>query len=239
MKASPKKTTQRFWAIDALRGIAVVGMVVFHFFFILDFFDVISQPMRSGWWLILARFVEFIFLGLLGVSLALSQKSNLEQLFRGLKILGLSLIITLVTYIFIPEQFVIFGILHLMGVSIILLAPLRKKPYLALAFGIIVMLLSKSIAAQKTTFMPFYIVGLHPPMNVNPVDYFPIFPWISVVLIGLFAGHFLMKKKPSHQITQPQYSQPLTFLGRRSLLIYLIHIPLIIAILMLTKVIEF
>lgn len=228
---------KRFWKIDAMRGLAVAGMIIFHFFFILDFFDVINQQMRSGWWLIFARLIQFIFLGLVGVTLALSQKTNTDQLLRGLKILGLGLIVTFVTYIFIPEQFVVFGILHFIGTSIIILAPLLKKPNLALVLAIAVLLVSPSLSSQQTAFLPLYILGLQTPLSVNPVDYFPIFPWISVILIGLFIGHFLKEKKFYQQVTVPKYFQTLTFLGKRSLLIYLIHVPIIIGILILTKVI--
>ncbi|QQR54561.1 DUF1624 domain-containing protein [Candidatus Peregrinibacteria bacterium] len=238
MEIPLEKTQQHFRGIDALRGTAVLGMIIFHFFFILDFLDVLNQQMYGGGWLILARFVQFAFLGLVGVSLALSKKDSNEQFFRGIKILGLGLLVTLTTYIFIPGHFVLFGILHLIGTCIIVLTPLRKHPYIALAFGICIIVLSKYITTLRIDFEPFYILGLQTPVTVSAIDYFPIFPWIGVVLLGVFVGCFLKNKMPGQPTAMSKYFKPLLFLGRRSLLIYMIHVPLIIAILILTNVLE-
>lgn len=238
MEIQSKKQNQRFWWIDVLRGMAVLGMMVFHLFFILDFFDVLSQQMYQGVWLMLARLVQFTFLGLVGVSLAISKKGKVEQLLRGLKILGLGLIVTLVTSIFVPGQFVIFGILHLIGTSVILLSPLRQSPYLALALGIFAFFLSEKTTSLYTTFKPLYILGFQSPVNISAIDYFPIFPWISVVLLGLFVGHFVKQKKADESATVSKYFKPFIFFGKRSLLIYMIHVPLILLILILANLIE-
>ncbi len=59
-----------------------------------------------------------------------------KYLKRGLKIFSLGLLITLATWIFIPQEFIIFGVLHFIGISIILSYPFLKSKYLNLFLGI-------------------------------------------------------------------------------------------------------
>jgi uncharacterized membrane protein len=78
--------------------------------------------------------------------------------------------------------------------------------------------------------LPF---GIDPP-SVTSVDYTPLFPWFGVVLIGLGAGEYLYTKGV-RQFTMPAVTKlvatPLSFLGQHSLIIYLIHQPVIILLL--------
>jgi uncharacterized membrane protein len=184
--------------------------------------------MYTGGWLILARFVQFTFIGLVGVSLALSHSNYKKQFNRGLFVLLCGMLITVVTYIAIPEQFVRFGILHLIGFSIIILAPIAQKRYLALILGII------AFAAAKP---------INELLNIetfSSVDYFEIFPWISIVLVGIFLGNFLRDKiKDKKNPSAPKLTTPVVFLGQHSLLIYMIHIPLILLILIALNIVPF
>jgi len=131
---------KRFWEIDSLRCVAIVMMVTFHFIFDIYYFGIYSLDVHSGflWWF--ARLTAFIFIFLVGVSLSLSYSRTIlkinyggqknlfyKYLKRGLKIFGYGLIITAVTGIFIREGFIIFGILQLIGISIILEYPFLKS----------------------------------------------------------------------------------------------------------------
>ena len=127
---------ERFWEVDALRGLAVIAMVAFHILFDLNYFAGYHFSIDSGILLLLGRFASVTFVFLAGLALTLSynkaaihmgQKDLFKKyLFRGLKIFGLGLIITAITYIFFPQEFIVFGVLHLIGISIILAFPLKN-----------------------------------------------------------------------------------------------------------------
>ena len=76
-------------------------------------------------------------------------------------------------------------------------------------------------------------LGIHP-ASFWSVDYEPLFPWMGCVLIGMGLGEYLYHDG-LRQFVVPDIPgiivQPLAFLGRHSLLIYLIHQPIIILLL--------
>ncbi|GAI30804.1 unnamed protein product, partial [marine sediment metagenome] len=120
---------KRFWEVDFLRGIAIIMMVLYHLIYNLSYFGAYNIKANSGFWLYFARTTATIFIFLVGVSLTLSfskamkKFKNEKELFlkylqRGLKIFSWGLIITLVTWVFLREGYVVFGILHLIGISI-------------------------------------------------------------------------------------------------------------------------
>lgn len=246
---------KRFWEIDVIRGLAILMMVTYHLIFDLAYFGIYSFNLSSGFLWIFARVTAFIFIFLVGVSLTLSysradlmgesqKKTNLfpKYLKRGVKLFLLGLLISLVTWIFIPQDFIVFGVLHFIGLAIILEYHFLDKKYLNLVLGII-FIISGFILAQYTVNYPWLIwVGLKPAVFVT-VDYFPLLPWLGVVSLGLFAGKmFYTDYKRRYSI--PDLSKNIltrmcTVLGRNSLLIYLIHQPILIMVLYLMGGLDF
>ena len=127
------------WEIDVLRGIAVVAMVLYHFSYDLAYlvglFDV--GFFRSGAGLNMGRMIGGTFIFLAGLSLALSYSRAVasqlpggplfwKYLGRGLRIFSYGLVITFFTWIFLPNEMIVFGILHLIGASIILAYPFLR-----------------------------------------------------------------------------------------------------------------
>src|SRR5512138_3704452 len=109
----------RFWEVDLLRGLAVVMMVVFHFFYDLNYFGIYRVNVSSGFWFYLARITAGLFILLVGVSLALSssraemQGRSRTQIFmglleRGLWIFSLGLLVTVATYFLMRDEFIVF-----------------------------------------------------------------------------------------------------------------------------------
>lgn len=217
---------KRFLELDFLRGLAVLGMIIFHFFFILDFYGIYPSEMFSGLWHVLGQFVRFTFLILVGIGMVISfnrSHSLWRQVKRGLIVLFFAMIVTLATRIFIPDQYVSFGILHLIGTSIIILSLIVRWPFFALLFAIFAMSLGYYVT--DGVFILFHN------SSVQTIDYFPLFPWIGVVALGIFLGHIFYAKERA----QPKFNLlqkiPLVFLGRHSLLIYMLHVPIILAVL--------
>ena len=112
----------RLWEVDAIRGVAIVLMIFYHFVWDLNYFGLYQANLLTGPWQWFARGIATFFLFVMGVSLTLSDTRESQRwgqpppftkyLWRGGKIFGLGLIITLATYFFIGRGFVIFGILH-------------------------------------------------------------------------------------------------------------------------------
>jgi uncharacterized membrane protein len=247
---------KRFWEIDTLRGVAIVMMVTYHLLFDLYYFGIYPLPMNTLLLWIFARSTAFLFLLVVGVSLTLSySRSQLRKehigdenrpmfskyLKRGFKILSLGLLITLGTWFFIPSNFIVFGVLHFIGLAIILEYPFLGKKYINLALAAIFMIFGIYLG-QFLVMNPWFLwLGLKP-LGFHTVDYFPLFPWLGVVSLGLFLGNSLYSNY-QRQFRLPEISDQAlikltSFLGRHSLLIYLIHQPILIIILYLTGALE-
>lgn len=233
-------TSKRFWEIDFLRGTAVLMMIIFHFMYDLDYFSIYRVDLWSGYWLIFERITALIFLFLVGVSLTLSYSKNPKALRfakRGLKIFLLGLVITAVTFFALPQEFIIFGVLHFIGVAVVLgylfVRYINKYVTLATGFVIIVIgLLLRSIAVESPWLLWLGLI----PNNFYTLDYFPLLPWFGVVLVGLFFGRVLYpdcKRVFSIRERNNFLTKFFCFLGRHSLLIYLLHQPVLIAFLLL------
>ncbi len=247
-----KHPEKRFWEIDFLRGLAIIMMAVFHLLYDLTYFGGYNLHLHSGFWLYFARATATIFIFLVGVSLTLSfsrsdkiqnlrKKLYLKYLKRGLRIFSWGLIITLMTWIFLREGFVLFGILHLIGISIVLAYPFLKLRYWNLLLGIAFIALG--IHLKNFTFGFPWLVWLgFVPDHFYTVDYFPIFPWFGVVLIGIFFGNLLYpdytRKFNLYDLSNFNFIGLFCFLGKHSLIIYLIHQPILIILLYLLGIVD-
>lgn len=236
--------SKRFWEIDVLRGIAIIMMVLYHLSYDLYFLGDFPIKIYSLSWTLFQRTTASLFLLLVGISLTISysklkskyQKKELfiRNLKRGIKILAWGAVITIFTFIFLTNGVIIFGILHLIGVSIIISFPLLEYKYKNLVLGLIVILIG--IYLSNFTFDTTYLLWLgFEPNSFFSFDYFPILPWYGVVLIGIFLGN-LVYPESKRRFSIPDFSgniisRGLSFLGKHSLKIYLIHQPLIILIL--------
>jgi uncharacterized membrane protein len=240
---------ERFWEIDALRGIAVVAMVLYHFSYDLAYFGLFDVGFfRSGLGLNTGRMIGGSFIFLAGLSLTLSYgratvarplggKLFRKYLARGLRIISYGLVITLLTWIFLPNEMIVFGILHLIGASIILAYPFLtlKLPNVVLgAACIAVGFLLRGLDVDSP-----WLVWLGTDPTFFMLDYWPIFPWFGVILFGVAAGNALYgdrRKQAAPPTPRPQAVRPLAFLGRHSLVVYLVHQPVLLAALILLGV---
>ncbi len=242
---------ERFWEVDFLRGLAIMLMIAYHFLFDLSFFGIYPLNISSGLLWFIPRIIAAIFIFLVGVSLHLSYTRAeisgiytsdgdffLKFLKRGVWIFSLGLVITLTTWIFIRAEFIIFGILHFVGLAIILQYPFlklnRNHGYLNLATGLI--LIVAGIYLSTFTFNFDWLLWLgFIPQNLITVDYFPLLPWLGMVSLGIFVGSILYRnyrrKFPLPDLSSYLPVEIFCFLGRHSLIIYFIHQPVLITLL--------
>jgi uncharacterized membrane protein len=234
---------ERFWEVDALRGVAILMMISFHTLFDLNYFGLTDFALYSGTLGIFAYSIGTIFLLLVGVSLTISYDRSgarmntmalrVKFLRRGAFIFGLGLLITTVTYALIGPGFVIFGVLHCIGLSIVLAYPLLRFRWLSLAAGSAFVLAGMALSSATFDFPWLLWLGLKP-VGFVTLDYFPLLPWLGVVLIGVFIGRSLYRGHERGFTIKDRSSLGATrgvvFLGRHSLPIYLGHQVIIVGL---------
>lgn len=229
---------KRIRELDALRGLMILGVVVIHLLFDLDYFlgiDVVKDPIlqycldRCG----------FLFVVLSGVSVTLGRRC----IRRGLQVFGCGMVITAVTagmYLLgMADKFIIiyFGVLHLLGVCMLLWPVFRKLPPWALALlGAAFVALGvwmRGIRVETFWFVPLGLVF----RGFASSDFFPLFPHLGWFLLGASLGKTLYREKRPllPRLPQGAVSRFFQFCGRHSIWIYLVHQPILYGLVMLIK----
>lgn len=225
----------RYAEIDLLRGMAILGMIVYHSFFLLDFFGVAEFHVQEGVLKLLARTVQFLFLAIVGVSLAISRNRGgssisfyQRQLLRASVIFLCAMIVTITTKLLIPDQYVRFGVLHFIAVAIVLLSSMARSP--------IVVGISAAVIFIASFFMNFisfdsglFAIALGTAAPFATVDYFPLIPWLALPAIGIVIGNSFYPHAP-FSLPDGSIMRSLNWLGRHALIIYMIHVPVLFGI---------
>jgi uncharacterized membrane protein len=223
----------RLAGIDALRGAALCLMFVYHFCFDLRYFRVIAADFeRDPFWLGFRAVIVASFLALVGVSLVLADRARISRVrfWRRIAVIAAcALAASFGSYLMFPKSFIFFGILHCIAVASVLAAPLVRLPWIALALGVAV------VAAGLTLSWPVFDqrtlswIGF---ATVKPIaeDYVPLAPWAGVVLIGIAAGHALVRTRLKALAPLAGAPHWLQWLGRHSLAVYMVHQPILLGV---------
>ena len=242
-----KPISDRYWEVDFLRGIAIIMMIIYHILFDVVFFHLTYVDLSSIPMLLFLYPIGTMFLLLVGVSLTLSYSHAKETLtprqlqnkfiLRGLYIFGGGMLVTLGTWLYLKEGYVIFGVLHCIGLSTILAYPFIRSRIYSLFVGIICVIIGVFLQLMVVVDFPWLLWLGFVPNNFYTIDYFPLLPWFGVVLIGIFIGNSLYQNNKRRfnikDLTHSLTVRGVCFLGRHSLLIYLLHQPIIVALLTL------
>lgn len=228
MKAYHSVVKERTPQIDILRGVAIIFMSYFHLLFDLKEFygyNINYKNFSIGW---TGSISALLFILLAGYSSSLS-KNNLR---RAAKILFFAMLISIVTFFLFEKDFIRFGILHLLGASIIT-APILKRFPISVLFPLSFAFISAGLIVKNYTLShsAFFAFGLVS-SDFSSLDYYPLLPYYGVYVIGFVLSNVLppSKLKP---LNKRNYLEPLEFLGRHSLAIYLLHQPVLLALLYL------
>jgi uncharacterized membrane protein len=213
--------------LDALRGLAVVWMIIFHASYDLSQFGFVSWDFSQGFWFGFPRVIAFTFLFCVGASLNFAHRPKISwQALRKRSLrLGLcALIVSLATYFMFPANWVFFGTLHCILVGSILGTLVVNHRTLSW-----VLLLSILILQYGLNFDIKWVSHL---VQKPSMDFIPIYPWFWPILLGIVLEPYLSKVR---QLREFPGHHALNFLGRHSLKIYLIHQPVIFGLLWLLK----
>lgn len=215
-------------------------MVIFHFVFDLRVFFGVSQiNYHEGFWFYEGRVAAITFITLVGVvsSLIYQRNGSVEAArknsARGLRLLGLGFLVTLLTLILIPQNAIWFGILHFLGLATLISIPLCRYKWLNMGLAV---LFFAAYYPMKSLYTDNYfglIFGVLPG-NFSSYDHYALIPWLGYVLIGIALGNWLYPKGQTlikRAATAPE--RWLAAAGRRSLWIYFIHQPVLLALIWL------
>jgi uncharacterized membrane protein len=234
-----KVASQRWDAIDVARGLAIVAMIVYHFSWDLSFYKLIeTNILQVPAWRWFARGIAGSFLLLAGVGLALAHAQGFRRLpflKRVLKVGGAALAVTLVTFFAFPQSYIFFGILHCIALSSLLALPfLRLHPALTFIAAVFCLVAPQLLTspALDAPYLDWLGLGARDPVTN---DYVPVFPWFGMVLIGVASGKFFASRQETMALARWRsgsvVTRALIWAGRKSLPIYLIHQPVLLAIL--------
>ncbi len=231
--------------LDTVRGVCILSMVAYHGMY--DLVDIFGLP--SAWYTGLPGYIWqqsicWTFILLSGMCWQLSRR----HVKHGLLLVGCGAAITLITWLVMPSQRILYGVLNLLGLSARLLIPLdkvfRKIPaWAGLGGALLLFALTKNVSRGSLGFeglvlcrLPRWlyatdllaVVGFPSP-SFWSTDYFPLLPWFFLFCAGYFLWSLLDKSPRAKELLRPGL-RPLSFLGRHSLAIYLIHQPALMAV---------
>ena len=209
-------------------------MIAYHFCFDLRYFGAARWDFEHDMrWLAARSTILSSFLLIAGVSavLANARPSPLSHWLRHVAtIAGAALLVTAGSYVLFPQSFIWFGVLHAIALSLLLAKPLLARPWVAAITGVVVIVAGLVYAnpAFDNRVLGFIGFMTHKPMTE---DYVPLFPWFGVLLIGVALGHALARTRFAALAPLGRLPGFLSFLGRHSLVVYLVHQPLMMLLL--------
>ncbi len=217
---------KRFLELDFLRGVAIILMIIYHLIWNLAFikpetFSHIYNPIR-----VFQPLIPGVFLILVGICLTISYSKRKQKVYflkRGTKIILAGGLVTIATALFLSKGFVYFGVLHLIGLSIILSIPFIRWKIKAILLGILVSLTGiLNLGAIDINWLFWLGLG-----NLGPtIDYFPLLPWFGLILIGIGIGNQFYtngKQQFEFRLIRNKFTEKLGSIGKYSLAIYLVH----------------
>lgn len=228
--------TARFDRLDALRGLAIVWMALFHFCFDLNHFGLIQQDFRRDpvWTTQRTAIVTmFLFCAGLGQAVALAQAQPWARFWRRwAQVAGCALLVTAGSWWMFPRSFIFFGVLHGLAVMLVLTRWAAPAGAWLWPLGLLALALPWLAAHPAFDLRPTAWVGLGTRRPVTE-DFVPVFPWLGVLFWGMASGRWLLAHRPQWlQGPVPAAGRPLAVLGRWSLSFYMLHQPVLIGLLM-------
>lgn len=239
---------KRYYLLDAIRGICILGMIVYHTLFdIVAFFGVPVDEKLITVINVVRDFGACCFICLAGICIHFGKK----PLKRIIKLFIAGGLVSAVTFFTVPEMPIYFGILTFMAVAGLVMLPLKKlfdkaspTVFAVLCFVLFILTFEASdgyigyygvflTALPEFLYRNFFTAFLgFPFIGFATSDYYPLVPWIFMFFFGFFLWK-LMKKSTKLMKLFTFRIKPLEKVGKWSLYIYMAHQPVILGILLL------
>ncbi len=252
----PPLKNNRAFELDALRGLALLMMILHHFIFDLRYLlDLDVFAFQETWWFenLLRPVFLNVFLLISGICCTFS-RSNTR---RGLRLLlvacGFTAATVIASRISGIDLYIFFNVLHLLALGTLLYAavtwPERRSAQSAAnetrkAWLDVLLLLLAAVMLWLASLLPHWAaagnywllpLGLPPVKMVAMGDYLPIIPWLGFFIIGALIGRRAYSTRQSAFPGAPgwllQVSRPFEWFGRHSLGVYALHQPVLLAVL--------
>lgn len=254
-----EKKKKRLHLIDEYRGFWVINMILFHGIWDLVYiFGCDWDWFRSEGAFIWQQCICWSFILVSGFCWQMSRK-NLKS---GLTVFGAGIVITLATLIFMPDSRVIFGVLTLLGSSMLLMIPCHKlfckiNPWVGAVVCFLILLFVYPVNDGYFGFGELVVVDLprelysswlstylgFPQSGFWSTDYFSILPWFFLYAVGYFVYNLIFRGKEAagkekiKNILAKSLCPPLGWIGRNALIIYMLHQPVVYGVLFLWSMI--
>lgn len=224
---------QRIWELDAARGLCLVLMVGFHLWYDLVYLFGLIPLRAAGLFRLVTGWGHLPFLLICGICATLGK----HHIRRGLQVLGGGLLISAVTVgVYLAgfagrEILIYFGVLHCLGICMLLWPLLRRLPRwgLAVLSGVFIAVglwLRYRVRVDIPWLIPLGVI----PWDFASADFFPLLPCLGYFLAGALAGYRFYARRqtllPNISPTRPLI-RFFTFFGRHSLAVYLLHQPVL------------
>ena len=253
---------KRYYILDEIRGITLCSMILYHA--VWDLVYIFGRNFawyRSDFAYIWQQSICWCFILLSGFCFSLGRK----KMQRWLIVLGAGTIVSVVTHFVMPGQSIRFGVLTMLGSSMLLLGIYEKimkiianretieykYPIAGLVISFLFFIITRGINLHYLGFegirlmrLPNYLYEKGDLMtyigftdkDFYSTDYFSVLPWFFLFLSGYFLFHLMRKKDCLNKMEKiPSLGKNLRFLGKYSLIIYLLHQPIIYAVLLIVN----
>jgi uncharacterized membrane protein len=239
-EAEKPRARRRLAWLDIARGLALLAMTSYHFMWDLTTFGYLEPGFPStGWPRIYARVIASTFLFLVGFSLVLAHGDRIR--WRGfwkrwIIIVGAALLVTVASYFAIPHGLIHFGILHAIAAASLIGLIFLRVPWPATFVVAIAVFVAPQFLRSDAFNEPwFWWIGLSTQPRQS-FDYVPLLPWLAAVLSGIAVARLpfvvsYLRQFESGEKPLGRLKSALAFLGRHSLVFYLVHQPVLISIL--------
>lgn len=239
-------------SINLFRGFAFILMFIFHIFIIKNILTSNYVDLNTPHLKLIGEMARYIFIILVGTSLYLSYKNTKnineykkKQLYRSMNILLSGLFITMFTFLFFPDYYVVFGVLHFISIAIFILYNYVNNLNILIIILIICFYfsnfrfynydLNKSYTSFISSMLGFSIYK-------NTIDSFPLIHWIPVMIYGIFLGYIIDYNKTTVKKYDKQINticknniifKIIEYIGKNTLTLYLIHFIIIYIVIIL------
>lgn len=232
------QTFHRWPWLDMVRGLAILMMIAFHFCFDLTYWHLADFQLLSDWrWMAWRSGIVGLFLFIMGMSLVLAAEHTAAHFWQRLiRVACCAGLISVVSWVMFADRFIYFGILHFVVLASLLGQVLLRLNFLKSRWFWLLL----ALICLGTTWFPgtevldsrtlnWLGMAAHKPQTE---DYVPLLPWFGIVLLGMALARSLQHSSyPQCNADVPTICQPAVVLGRHSLLIYMLHQPLLMALL--------